>query len=330
MNHDESAASGSAFDIYDCLTSLHLLLDGICDRIAAAPSGDAGAEIDALMACLSKIRSSCPSDLWRSSIVPVTRMHPAAQYIYQCPLTRYSFEKPRGYAGDAGLLDLIYQHRSMHDRVMAAPPIGRAIYGFTSNVAACAAARQRCRLTAELIDQISATRHRPRILAVACGHLREAGLSRALQEGAVDLLVALDQDIRSLSEVDLYQASVNARIVTHQASILELLKGRIDLGRFDLIYSAGLYDYLDMRTSQLLTSKLFKILNPGGSLLIGNFLATPPEASYMEAYMDWWLLYRDRSQIESFASSLPAGECASMEYFSDPQNRIGYLRIDRS
>ena len=33
--------------------------------------------------------------------------HPISEFVYQCPFTRHAFEKPRGYAGDAELMDYI-------------------------------------------------------------------------------------------------------------------------------------------------------------------------------------------------------------------------------
>jgi cyclopropane fatty-acyl-phospholipid synthase-like methyltransferase len=55
-------------------------------------------------------------------------------------------------------------------------------------------------------------------------------------------------------------------------SVRELLRDRTFEGRFDLIYSAGLYDYLEKKVATKLTDRLFELLAPGGYLLLTNFL----------------------------------------------------------
>jgi SAM-dependent methyltransferase len=93
---------------------------------------------------------------------------------------------------------------------------------------------------------------------------------------------------------------LNAR----QISVLDLLRGGQQLGAFDLIYSAGLYDYLSDTTARRLTRQLAGMLKPGGHLLIANMLPGLPAAAYMEAVMDWWLIYRTLAQFAALSSDL--------------------------
>ena len=116
-------------------------------------------------------------------------------------------------------------------------------------------------------------------------------------------------------------------ITTKNLSVRELLNGKHDLGYFDLINAAGLYDYLDARTAETLTSRFFDLLKEGGTLIVANFLKEIWEYPYMEVYMKWNLIYRTRAEIARFLSKI-TGNFTDF-YFEDPMNCIGYLEVTR-
>jgi hypothetical protein len=82
------------------------------------------------------------------------------------------------------------------------------------------------------------------------------------------------------------------------------------LKTYDFMYTAGLYDYLDVRLSKLLTSKLYKSLNPGGTLIIGNFAPNTPTKSFCDLVLDWYLLYKTEEEMLSIA---PEGSNVKIE-----------------
>lgn len=150
---------------------------------------------------------------------------------------------------------------------------------------------------------------RPHILSVACGHLREAdSLDSAILESAIlnsairpGRFVALDQDPATLEVAKSDHRGIGIEPV--QASVLTLLRSGPELGAFDFIYSAGLYDYLSDDVARRLTAKLAGMLNPHGRLLIANMLPELPAAAYMEAVMDWTLVYRTLPQVKNLAGA---------------------------
>lgn len=87
--------------------------------------------------------------------------------------------------------------------------------------------------------------------------------------------------------------------------------------KFDLIYSAGLYDYLRYGGAKKLTKNLFDLLNPAGTLIVGNFSpANPLDLRFpMEYLYDWMLIYRDESEMYRLADSVPESEIAQMRCF---------------
>lgn len=45
----------------------------------------------------------------------------------------------------------------------------------------------------------------------------------------------------------------------------------------------------------------------------------------MEAFMDWWLLYRTPEEVSRFASEIPEVAIASKRVFTDPFSNVAYL-----
>lgn len=266
---------------------------------------------------------------WRDIAIPEARQHTIASLVHECPLTFHSFSRPRGYAGDAELLDLIYGHENTTARLDQASRAGKAVFDFTINVSACEAVRQRRIILSNKIDQVISSNPSASILAVACGHLREAELSSASLSRSNAKVLATDQDPLSLAMVEEYAATISPGISTRKLSVRDFITSKHKLGKFDLVYAAGLYDYLDERLAERLTSKLFELLNPGGRLLVANFLIDIWELPYMEAYMDWHLIYRDDDEIQSFANGIQPEQIGSSHYYRDATDCIGYLELTR-
>jgi hypothetical protein len=64
------------------------------------------------------------------------------------------------------------------------------------------------------------------------------------------------------------------------------------LSELDLVYSAGLYDYLPQRVATRLTRLTYSSLRPGGRLLHGNLMETPDSTWVMDYVLGWPLVYR--------------------------------------
>ncbi len=306
-NHDEMVRQATAW------------LDDIYRRITQG--GDVRECMLPLQRVLFELRRRWSVKEWRSFCLEVARVHPLRELLHQCPFTRHAYERPRGYAGDAALIDYLYAERGGS----GADP-GEDIYRFLYQQPSSRSVRERRELFAKEIDTVAAQVHMPRMLSVACGHLREAELSRAVKEHRIGEFIAFDQDPISLAEVSQQHPETAIRPVC--GSVRALLTGRVRFGHLDLVYSAGLYDYLSDGTARRLTQILFGMLNPGGRLMVANF-ATCPEAGYLEAFMDWWLIYRDEEQMGSISLDIDPLELAATRMFRDKERNVIYLELTR-
>lgn len=269
-------------------------------------------------------RTLAPSD-WRRYAQTALRSHRLRDLLHSDPFTFRAFSKPRGYAGDAVMMDYIYGYR-LSD-VTAAPPLARRIFDFTTRTASPEAVRFRRRVLAELIDTVAAEQAREvNVTAIAAGHLREVDLSTAVRSEQA-IVTAFDQDEESMAVVrrDYGEFGVQAL----PASVRDILARRTRLPACDLAYTAGLYDYLPDSAATRLTTMMFQSLRPGGTLLLANFLPNILDAGYMESYMDWHLIYRDDAQMRALMSAVPVGDIASLELFHDPFDNIVFLQTTK-
>ncbi|MBL8236155.1 MAG: class I SAM-dependent methyltransferase [Bryobacterales bacterium] len=305
----------------DCLTSaLHLFRSG------DAPSAARGARF--LRDSVAEMRRACATETeWRNRIDTEIRRHPVAAAALGDPFVRHANQKPRGYAGDAVLLDYIYHHPSRQGELDNAPAEVRAVMQFTTNSPAPRAVRNRAMLLASEIDATARRVEHPSVLSLACGHLREAQMSRALQAKTVGRFLAIDQDAESLAVVREDCARLGVEAV--EGSVKTVIARGEALGQFDFVYAAGLYDYLNDKVAARLLRALFALVKPGGKVWVANFMPDIEDRGYMEAFMDWWLIYRDEVQMRQLGEALPADEVASMRTFVEHEDNVVFLEAVR-
>lgn len=147
---------------------------------------------------LNKLRAVLVTDQWKYILEKAVWQHPFCEIVNQDPCTKHSHDQPRGYAGDAGLIDYYYKQ----DSFSADPDTCPDQLKWTQNKPSGRAVRNRAVLMAQTIDSVCARHSNPRIMSVACGHLVEAALSNSVFEEKFDQFIAFDQDESSLAKVN--------------------------------------------------------------------------------------------------------------------------------
>ena len=279
-----------------------------------------------LARALREARAACDTPAeWRNLIDRVVRPHAFHAQALEDPFVNRCFNKPRGYAGDAVMLDFIYRHPAGAPHVARATRRGQAIHAHNITRPAPQAVRNRRDLLASEIDNICGVNTAAEILSLACGHLREAGRSQAIRDRAFGRFLALDQDVESVATVA--RDSGDLGIDAAEGSVRSIIARGQELGKFDFIYAAGLYDYLNDKVGARLLQSFFDMLKPGGKVWIANFTSDIEDVAFMEGVMDWWLIYRGADDMQRLLAPLPKAAIAATKIFHDSTRNIVFLEV---
>lgn len=278
-----------------------------------------------LQAALYEQRQKSTADEWRRFVKDEVLRPPLCDVLHADPFTYRAFSKPRGYAGDAVMMDYIYGYHDA-DAAKLSSTAAR-LFAFTTRTPAPQSVRFRRGVLAETIDDCASQASGPiEVVAIAAGHLREIDLSTAAKSGQAKV-VALDQDPDSLQQVSRDYSRYG--VETHEASVRNLLANRARIPECDLVYTAGLYDYLPDAAAMRLTTQMFDALRPGGTLLIANFLPDIIDVGYMEAVMDWHLIYRTDEDMRSLVGQISAADVMRVDQFHDPFDNVTFLQMTK-
>lgn len=259
------------------------------------------------------------------------------EYILASEFLKRTNLKPRGYAGDAEMMQMTYENQYVGNYVF-----NKLLYKHPLETASAHAVRNRRRLIPRLLRNVLAGfpdlgPNGFKILSVACGPAWE--LQDLFQDSADFERLScslLDQDPHALElaqeGIRRIEAARDIRldVKVHTDSVRTMLRER-DMkrrfGTFHFLYSMGLFDYLTPPVAKALAHKLFSLLEPGGSMVIGNFHVDNPTRYYMEYWMDWVLYYRAEDDMKGLVEGLPG---ASINVTFDDSRCQMFLHVQKS
>jgi len=252
----------------------------------------------------------------------------------EAPFAKRAFEKPYGYAGDYEMMNMLYRDHREGSSLFA-----KAMNEYSTTEDAAVANINRIEFIQGLIlDRMKTSKERPfRIASIGCGPAFEIhSLLRSDPSLGQHLDVALlDQDERSISHCERVLAPLaketSARIHFIRESVRRLLTTRDGarmLGERDLIYSAGLFDYLGDRAFRQLLTNLYSSLSTDGSMAIGNVASHNSSRWVMEYVLEWFLIHRSASDLESMCSDLDP-KPRSVTVSSEPSGINLFLIVKR-
>jgi len=224
---------------------------------------------------------------------------------------RRTREKPLGYAGDYQLIDWIYTQKT-------APSGQGKLFDllFHSYEASQSVRNRKQYLINKCIELSKTKKSRFDILDLGCGPCRDVlETFQATDNGKNLYFHCVDHEPEAIEYAKklIAHTDVQNNIRLDCTNVFRLKTSN----KFDLIWSAGLFDYLEDRIAVLLLKKIWRYLKDEGQIIFGNFSSKNPTRKGMELVGKWYLIHRTINDLIKLvrAAKLPFSE---LEVESEP------------
>ena len=236
------------------------------------------------------------------------QLHPL---VLCAPFVYRTYHKPLGYAGDYEMVSMM-----LRDPYEGSSIFAKLLNKLYLDIPPVIAHRNRI---VYLVEQLKAETTRAasqnrvaRIYNLGCGPAQEIQnfLTHEPISDSADLLLLDFNDetimhtTRTLEDLrNRHRRRTGLRF--EKKSVHQVLKesGRAaaQSGTYDMVYCAGLFDYLSDRICRRLLEIFYDLLAPGGLLIATNVHPSNPWRNWMEYLAEWHLVYRDEEQFLKLA-----------------------------
>jgi extracellular factor (EF) 3-hydroxypalmitic acid methyl ester biosynthesis protein len=212
----------------------------------------------------------------------------------------FCFSKPFGYSGDFFIIEKIYQKYISTDSRF------RKWDEFAHRFPAVIAVVNRKKLAIEVLKELNekAAGNTKNVLILGSGPVTE--VYEYMKETPENSLVfdLLDLDQRAID----YAKNKNREFLHCMRFENKNVIRYVPEKQYDLIWSAGLFDYFKDKHFVFLLKKFYEHVLPGGEMIIGNFNVENPSRKIMEVLGDWFLFHRSDEELLGFAqqAGIPA------------------------
>jgi len=311
-------------DLQTFLMDLRLWLDQVELGIRSAPTGDRVQLEQAVAEEVSGVAIACVNALLEKfeaiaagldeELKPAHRSYARRQlhpWVLCAPFAYRAFAKPLGYAGDYEMVNMMARNAQEGGSLFA-----KAVNTWFLRQAAAQAHRNRIeylgrQLLAEAARVAGAGRE-VRVQNVACGpalevqqFLREQPLSGRARFTLLDFNEETIQYVRAALAGIASSHGRSTELQFMKKSVQSILKEsgrsieRRAQDQYDLVYCAGLFDYLSDQVCRRLMEVMYDWLAPGGLLIATNAEPSNPLRHVMEHLLDWHLVYRTGPELRA-------------------------------
>jgi len=200
--------------------------------------------------------------------------------------------KPFGYHGDYLFIDWTYTNKT------DSPGRGRLWDEFCQRQASSQAVRNRkdffCDTFTALCNENESALA---VLDLACGPCRDIAdaLTLAGTKAIGSHFHCVDMDDRAITYAKNIVQKQNL-YSSFQWEVSNVFNIR-PKSRYDLIWAAGLFDYLSNSQAVALLKMMMRWVGGGGKIVVGNFHPSNPSRNYMEWFGKWFLNYRTSEEL---------------------------------
>ena len=251
-------------------------------------------------------------------------LHP---FFLCAPFGHRTYTKPLGYAGDYEMMNMIMRNGYEGGSLFA-----KALHYWLVNQWPAQSVRNRItHLTQNILTEVarvSRAGRRARILNLGCGpawEIQEFIGDSVLSSAADFTLMDFNDETLRYTGVRLEElrrshgrhTGVEMRLASVQQLLRSALRGKAlpEAERYDLIYCAGLFDYLSDATCKAIVNLFYEWLQPGGLVLVANMNDAKPFRHMVEFLLDWHLIYRNSRFMATLRPERPD---ATSEVIAEP------------
>jgi len=231
----------------------------------------------------------------------------------------YGIRKPYGYAGDFLMIDKIYTfHKSTIDKY-------RVWDEYFHTQAAPKAVRNRKEYFKKFMYSKIEINPKLNLLNVASGPARDLYELYKEINGYELNTSCIEMDENAIN----YAKELNHNFLDKITFIHKNIFKHREKNKFDIIWSAGLFDYFNDKAFVIVLKKFKEWLSPNGEIVIGNFNEdNNPSRDYMELLGDWFLHHRTEQQLIELAKK-SGFNCDNVQIGREKENVNLFLHLKK-
>ena len=295
------------------IPSIKALIDYI--QLLHDCGGPSEREYAPLTKVLTYYRAKVSLQSWKNASKAIAKMY-GEEFINSIP--GHAYLKPYGYAGDFEIIDKMYLKVTSEN-----PSLKNWDLFYHQQAAARAVRNRKSFFKTVLRERVAKNGHNCEILDVASGPCRDL-LEFFEEENAKNIHVeCVEADLEAILHATRINHKFLPKLTFHNQNIFRYTTDK----KYDLIWSAGLFDYFNDTTFVKLVSRFTSWVKPGGEIIIGNFAVGNPSEGYMELFLDWYLYHRSPEQLVKLAQ---AAGIANINQIIIDQEEVGvnlFMRI---
>lgn len=254
-------------------------------------------------------------------------------------LAKRAKDKPLGYAGDFEMMNQIYRN-GYEGKTL----VGKILHNYVANEKSSESVAFRRPYFLSYYEKAleENSGNDINILSLASGPCVEfqSAIEKYDQESLnrINLtLFDLDQVSLEHAQTKIYEKSINEQkninveFINASVKLFIEANSQQNTEHYDLIYSGGLFDYLDNMTSTAIVTNLFKFVKPGGRVIIGNFTQKNSTKAFCHFVTNWHLIHKSEEEMRAWTKYLPKNSYElKVEYDDNGINAFLVLEKPRS
>lgn len=280
-----------------------------------------------------------------ASLIPINEIefhklytqHELHPLVLSAPFVYQAYSKPFGYAGDYKIVNMMVKNREEGPNIYS-----MIIHKLNLDLSIAVAHRNRINILENKITDTSKhafnKNHCAHIISIGCGpaieiqrFIKNQSLSNRCHFHILDFNKETIDYASNAIKSEIAKNHRSTFLTQAQLSVTDLIKSSSkglnlhELDKYDLVYCAGLFDYLSDKIGNKLIEYFYKITRPGGKIIITNVHPQNPNRYALEFILDWFLMYRDENQLSTLAK-----EYKNTNVYTDSTGVNVFLEINKS